>query len=143
MKKEMAKLLLYVLLTLPFALSAQNKEMDTITQLEQKKSLLEAEVRELQDSISKLDKKLEKLRIERAGRNQTIEIQSNIPQFQVNANSFLLSRPHKKGKVLIEVAKGSVVQKIDRAGKFYLVCLEGNCGYLPSSVLALGNSDQQ
>lgn len=140
----MAKLLLYVLLTLPLALSAQKKEMDTITRLEQKRTLPEAEVRELQDSIAKLDKKREKHRTERAEkRHQTIEIQPNIPQLQVNANSFLLSRPHKKGQVLIEVAKGSVVQKIDRAGKFYLVCLKGNCGYLPSSVLTLSSKDQQ
>ena len=138
----MIKKLLYLILFLPFTLSAQTGEM--ITQVEQKKNALAAEVNELQDSIQNIDKKLAKLKKEQEEQKpQTVEVQPEIPQFKVNRNAVLMSRPNNKGKAVIEVGKGSLVQIIDKVGVFYLVCTKGNCGYLPRAVFTAKEAENK
>lgn len=138
----MVRKLLILILVLPFTLSAQTKKTvaqpENVARLEQSKKALKAEIIKLQDSLKIVEHKLKVLQEEQQEQNSyNVEVQPEISQLRVKQNSVLLSRPHQKGKVVIKIEKGTMVQKIDKANGYYLVCLEGSCGYLPNSAFEL------
>ena len=138
-KKMKVKLFFFLLLLLPLSIYSQ-----TIDELEDQREEVTKQIKQLQDSLISLESQIKRMEREKLEKNEKEEVQVSpeIQRMKVPEDAVLKSLPGELGKNIMKVEKGTVVQKIDEVKDYYLVCINGSCGYLSKSIFAKAAKDQ-
>ncbi|MGB8705979.1 MAG: hypothetical protein WCD31_13205 [Gillisia sp.] len=123
----------------------------SLEELQQKKEEFNHRIVTLRDSLNLLDKKISYLKmlqdisskdgeksnfskeVEIAKKEESLEastdVEPNVKSIEAKNDFLLRTQRFGAGKVLRKVEKGTPVQTVDLIGNYYLICVDGECGY--------------
>ena len=139
----MARLYLLFFLFLPLPFYSQS-----VTELESQREKIAIQIKLLQDSLLSVENHIDRIKRgkQKEGENgkekEEIEVLPEIPQLKVPEDTVLKSLPGGLGEDMMKIKEGTLVQKIDEVKDYYLVCISGNCGYLPKGIFANAQQDE-
>lgn len=110
------------LLLLPIYAFSQVTEL---SELNEKKMELREKIQVLEDSLAQVEKQI----AFRKEQDPVELIPEPVVERQVK-NFHLRIQPNDVGEIVMEIPQGTPVQEIDKIGEYYLVCLNGKCGYV-------------
>ena len=129
----MGKISLFFFLLSPACMFAQQFEEPK----SQRDSVFTRE-KPLRDTIGTIEQNVDSLSTKQNSQpaQEHIEVLPETPQLQVAEDVLLRTSPSKKGTTVLRVKKGTIIQKIDEVKGYYLVCVNGNCGYILKKYVA-------
>ena len=122
--------LLFALFLLPVLSFSQD-----LAELEVEKQHIEKNIENLEDSLDLIEKKIEVLEEQKNPEKDLVEVLPQVREWVLSKDAVLLATPSATGKSISKLKKGTIVQKVDQLGEYFLICISGSCCYLHQDFL--------